>query len=254
MITISEPELVHEIPYRNSGSKRPRNCRLPVFTVRYRSTGPQPTFLACADLQGREADARQNRLLGESAADEIKSLQKSGVLPELDLCFLCGDFYDYPDLRKLGGTGDVTAAFNSLSTIAWQTFAVLGNHDEVNVGELVPDVRILDGEIARPGSLTIGGVCGVIGNPAKNQRKTDEEFLAALEFATGSQTDVVLLHQGPQAANAHPPLFDPVHEYLQTRKELLVLYGHNHADEPFHVSGQNLYCNVHERMLVFLPA
>ena len=252
MITVNETKLVHEIRYRNSGSKQPRNCRLPVFTVRYRSTGPRPTFLACADLQGREADARQNRLLGESAADEIK-LQKSGVLPELDLCLLCGDFYDYPDLRKLGGTGDVTAALNALSATAWQTFAVLGNHDAVNGGELAPDVRILDGEIARPSSLTIGGVCGIIGNPAKNQRKTGEEFLVALQLATRSQTNVLLLHQGPQGAIADPLMADPVHEYLQTRKELLVLFGHKHWDEPFHASGQNLYCNVHERILVFLP-
>jgi Icc-related predicted phosphoesterase len=221
--------------------------------VRYRSKGPQPTFLACADLQGREADARQNRLLGESAADEIKSLQELGVLPQLDLCLLCGDFYDYPDLRKLGGTGDVTAALNALSSTAWQTFAVLGNHDEVNVGQLVADVRILDGKIARPGSFTLGGVCGIIGNPAKNQRKTDEEFLAALQYATGSQTNVLLLHQGPQGASAHPPVFDPVHDYLQTRKELLVLFGHKHWDEPFHAAGQNLYCNVHERIVVFVP-
>lgn len=253
MEIVGEPTLIHEIPYRNSGSKRPRNCRLPVLVVWYRSTGPRPTFVACADLQGREADARRNRLLGESAAEEIKQLQKSGVLPDLDLCLLCGDFFDYPDLRKLGGTGDVTSALNALSTTAWQTFAVLGNHDEVNVGELVPDVRILDGEIARLSSLTIGGVGGVIGNPTKNQRKTDEDFLVALQIATGSAVNVLLLHQGPQEANKILPVSDPIDDFLQTRKQLLVLFGHRPWDEPFLVAGQNLYCNVHERIMVFLP-
>jgi Icc-related predicted phosphoesterase len=175
------------------------------------------------------------------------------VLPDLDLCLLCGDFFDYPDLRKLGGTGDVTSALNALSTTAWQTFAVLGNHDEVNVGELVPEVRILDGEIAKPSSLTIGGVSGVIGNPTKNQRKTEEEFLVALQIATGSAVNVLLLHQGPQDAIKILPVFDPIHDFLQTRKELLVLFGHRHRDEPFLADGQNLYCNVHERIMVFVP-
>lgn len=253
MFKISEPTLIHEIPYRNSGSKRPRNCRLPVFVVRYRHSGPQPTFLACADLQGRERDAGRNRLLGESAAEEIRALQERGDLPDLDLCLLCGDFYDYPDLRKLGGTGDVTPALNALSTIAWQACVVLGNHDELQPDELLPDVRILDGEIARTNSLTIGGVSGVIGNPAKNQRKTQEEFLAALEFATGQAVNVLLLHQGPDRANGSSPAHDPIHEYLQTQRDLLVLFGHRHWDEPFWVEGSTLYCNVHERIVVFCP-
>lgn len=253
MIIVGEPTLIHEIPYRNSGAKRPRNCRLPVLVVKYQSTGPRPTFFACADLQGREADAGTNRLLGESAADELKLLQKSGELPDLDLCLLCGDFFDYPDLRKLGGTGDVTSVLNALSTTAWQTFAVLGNHDEVKLGELVPDVRILDGEIASPSSMTIGGVSGVIGNPKKNQRKTDEEFLVALQIATGSAVNVLLLHQGPQEAKKFLPVSDPIDDFLQTRKELLVLFGHRPWDEPFLVARQNLYCNVHERIMVFVP-
>lgn len=253
MIEIGVPTLVHELPFRNSGSKGPRNCRLPVWKVCYRASGPQPTFVAMADLQGREADAAKNRLLGEAAADDIKSLQKSGALPKLDLCLLCGDFYDYPDLRKLGGTGDVTSALNALSTTAWQTFAVLGNHDEVDIGRLLPDVRILDGEIARPHSFKIAGVSGIIGNPAKNQRKTEEEFLAAVELCTGSTVNVLLLHQGPIGARGDSPGFDPIHDHLQTCQNLLVLFGHKHWDEPFHSDGRNLYCNVHERVLVFVP-
>jgi len=51
------------------------------------------------------AEGPANRLVGEYVAEEIAVLQETGELPAFELCLLCGDFYDYPDLRKLGQGG-----------------------------------------------------------------------------------------------------------------------------------------------------
>ena len=253
MMICSEPELICEIPYRTSSSGGPRNRRLPVYTVRYRNPGGnEPTFLATADLQGRET-APANRLLGEFVAAEIARLQETKRLPQFDLCLLCGDFYDYPELHKLGGTGDVTSAFNALSHTAGETLAVLGNHDEIKERELSTNVRVLDAEICRTRSFTVGGVSGIIGNPRRNNRKTAAEFLAAIDLCTDRRVNVLLLHQGPQGGGADQPGLELINEVMQTRRDLLILCGHCHWDEPFFQEGENLFCNVDSRVLVFLP-
>lgn len=254
MITVENPVLVHEIAYRSSGSSSPRDLTLQISTVRYTSTGDvAPAFLATADLQGREKHSG-NRLLGELAAEEIVALQQLNVLPQFDFCFLCGDFYDYPDLRKLGGTGDVTIAINALSQTASRTFAVLGNHDEVQGSNLHPEVTVLDGNVMKIESLTIGGVSGVVGDPKRNNRKREDEFLAAVERCSNSKTDILLLHQGPKGPTEAERGFDALNDLLRKRAELLVVFGHCHWPQPFHPEGRNLFCNVDARMLAFIPA
>lgn len=201
MFVVDEPTLVHEIAYRSSGSTAPRELTLEIHTVRYRyGRGPAPTFLATADLQGRES-GEGNRLLGELAAEEIIALQELGELPAFDLCILCGDFYDYPDFRKLGGTGDVTPALNALSHTASETFVVLGNHDEIDAHDLRTKITVLDGDVATTDTFTIGGISGIIGNPRKNNRKSESDFLSAIDKCSNSSTDLLLLHQGPQGSS-----------------------------------------------------
>ncbi len=198
MFVVDDPTLIHQIAYRSSGSSAPRDLTLEIHSVRYRSDrGYAPKFLAMGDLQGRET-GDSNRLLGELAADEIIALQELGVLPSFDMCLLCGDFFDYPDLRKLGGTGDVTPALNALSFTASETFAVLGNHDEVDIHDLRPEITLLDGDVATTDTFTIGGVSGIIGSPRRNNRKTETGFLSALDRCSNARTDLLLLHQGPQ--------------------------------------------------------
>jgi len=254
MITVEEPTLLHEIEYRSSGSSSPRDLTLGISTVRYTTTNKfAPSFLAAADLQGREKHD-SNRLLGELAAEEIIALQELEVLPQFDFCTLCGDFYDYPDLRKLGGTGDVTSAINALSETASKTYAVLGNHDEVQENELRPEVQILDGDVAKTDSFTIGGVSGVVGDPKRNNRKTEAEFLAAVQRCSNSRTDILLLHQGPEGPTEAERGLGAVNDVLKKRSNLLVMFGHCHWSQPFHSEGRNLFCNVDARILAFLPA
>jgi len=253
MLTIDKLELLHEVYYSSSGSNSPRELTLGISIVRYSNKGgPTPTFLVSGDLQGRESN-ESNRLLGELVADEIEALQELELLPPFDFCSLCGDFYDYPDLSKLGGTGDVTSALNALSRCATNTFAVLGNHDEVDLGQLSSRVQILDGEVVKTKSFVIGGVSGIIGNPKRNNRKTEPEFLEALQKVSGSKTDIVMLHQGPEGATDACHGLKLINEVLLNRSDLLVLFGHCHWEEPFHHEGNNLFCNVDARMLAFLP-
>jgi 3',5'-cyclic-AMP phosphodiesterase len=253
MFTVDEPTLVHEIAYRSSGSSAPRNLTLQIHTVRYRSPCKNaPTFLATADLQGRETGV-QNRLLGELLAEEVAILQELQELPTFDLCVLCGDFYDYPDLRKLGGTGDVTSVLNALSQTANQTFAVLGNHDEVNADDLKSNITLLDGNVVKTDTFTIGGVSGIIGSSGRNNRKSESEFLVAVDQCSTSRTNLLLLHQGPKGATDEARGLDLINARLQRRANLLVLFGHCHWPFPFVMEGKNLFCNVDARVLAFIP-
>jgi 3',5'-cyclic-AMP phosphodiesterase len=253
MFSVDEPTLVHEIAYRSSGSSAPRDLTLQIHTVRYRSQFKDaPTFLATADLQGREIGV-QNRLLGELLAEEIAILQELQELPAFDLCVLCGDFYDYPDLRKLGGTGDVTSVLNALSQTAAQTFAVLGNHDEVNAPGLKSNITVLDGDVVNTGTFTIGGVSGIIGSSSRNNRKTELDFLAAVDQCSTSRTNLLLLHQGPKGTTDAARGLDLINSRLQRRSNLLVLFGHCHWPFPFQTEGRNLFCNVDARVLAFIP-
>jgi len=253
MFTVHETELIHEIAYRSSGRSAPRELTLQVSTVRYDSGGRgSPTFAAIADLQGREI-APTNRLLGERVADDIIALQELELLPRLDLCLLCGDFFDYPDLRKLGGTGNVTNALNALSRIANETFVVLGNHDEVTNDSLPPTIRILDGDTAKTDSFVISGVSGIIGNPKRNNRKLESDFIKAVERCSAANTDVLLLHQGPAGPDDGYKGLAIINDCLRKRSGLLTLFGHCHWRKPFHAEGSNLFGNVDARALIFIP-
>jgi 3',5'-cyclic-AMP phosphodiesterase len=253
MFSVDEPTLLHEIAYRSSGSSAPRDLTLQIHTVRYRSHCKNaPTFLATADLQGRETGA-QNRLIGELLAEEILILQELQELPAFELCVLCGDFYDYPDLRKLGGTGDVTSVLNALSQTAAQTFAVLGNHDEVNPDDLQANITVLDGDVVHTSTFTIGGVSGIIGSSSRNNRKTESDFLAAVDHCSTSRTNLLLLHQGPKGKADEARGLDLINSRLLKRSDLLVLFGHCHWPFPFQTEGRNLFCNVDARVLAFIP-
>jgi|TARA_R110000851_G_scaffold95521_1_gene207502 hypothetical protein len=91
-----------------------------------------------SDLQGREAGG-QNRLLGVSVAEALVGLSREGLIPAPDAVFLCGDLYDYPDCHKRGGTGPVDEVFQAFSAMTPEVVGVLGNHDQMEYPEALPD-------------------------------------------------------------------------------------------------------------------
>ncbi|MCI0680990.1 MAG: hypothetical protein L0Y71_02705 [Gemmataceae bacterium] len=202
---------------------------------------------------GRRRRAGRNRLVGELVADEIAVLQEFGDIPRIDLCLLCGDFYDYPDLRKLGGTGDVTPVLNAMSRIAARTVAVLGNHDEVANDQLAGSITILDDDVISTDSFVIGGVSGIVGDAARHQRRSEADFVKAVQRCAAARIQILMLHQGPQGPSDAYRGLSPINALLQARSGLLVLFGHCYWPDPFHIEGRNLFCNVDGRVLLFIP-
>ena len=112
---------------------------------------------------------------------------------------LAGDFYTVPALDKRGGTGDVTDVWRALGEcFAW----VAGNHDlfgDRNIWRhsFVPPLYYLDGETIEVDGIKIGGICGIIGNPSRPQRRTEDDDLRTLEELLSQLLDVLLMHEGP---------------------------------------------------------
>jgi 3',5'-cyclic-AMP phosphodiesterase len=246
------PELVHVVSYRTSGTEQPAVRTLEFSVVRYVPETPLAMcFVATADLQGRERGP-ENRLLGEFVAEELAALTESSTIPRPSFCCLCGDFYDYPDLHKRGGTGDVTSVLNAFARCVGPTLAVLGNHDELH-GTLHPEVQLLDGQIRSVAGVRIGGVSGIVGNPERNQRKTEGAFLRSLESVLNAEPEIVLLHQGPEGPTERFRGWGTLNATLEYASNRLVLFGHCHWPEPFFAESGNLYANVDSRVLIFVP-
>ena len=250
MFTVSSMEVVQALGYLTSGSDRPVGRTLEFLLVRYRSAEVSARFAVTADLQGRERE-KANRLLGCRVAEELLTLQKQGIAPPLDFCALCGDFYDYPDCHKRGGTGDVSNVLNAFGVVA-PTFAVLGNHDEV-LGVLDPIVRILEGSSVTIGGVKLGGVGGIVGDPKKNQRKSEADFLDAVMQVLSERPNLLLLHAGPEGPTERHRGWGELNGLLSLANDLLVVFGHTRWPEPLHTENSNLFCNVDGRVLIFVP-
>jgi len=193
-----EGQPFHEISYKSSGpSGKIRNSSLPFFraTVDKLPTGIS-SIVVTSDLQGREKNGT-NRLLGELVAEELSLLQELEEIPRVNLVILAGDLYDYPDCRKLGGTGDVTSVWNAFAHRFEQVVGVYGNHDTVIEEQLNKNVNILDCTSETFIDLKIGGISGIIGRIDRNQRKSEEHFKNELIKLITKKNDINVLHQGP---------------------------------------------------------
>jgi len=207
-------------------------------------------IVATSDLQGREI-GEENRLVGEAVAEELKLLAEIDEIPAIASILLAGDLYDYPDLRKVGGTGDVTPVWNAFARISPIVVGVHGNHDKVREADMVSNTYVLDGEIRKILGLRIGGISGIIGREDRNQRKSERNFEKILKNALTESTQVMLMHQGPddpindQMGNAM------IREYMESKKgSALVVFGHCHWDTPIIDVGNNQVLNVDNRVVV----
>jgi len=254
-ITRVEQSPFHTLSHRTSGSKgEPRRNRLPFY--RAYATGLPPgmeAMVLTADLQGRE-NGGKNRLLGESVAETLSALSEQGIIPPLGAVVLCGDLFDYPDCHKRGGTGPVDEVFHAFSRITPRVIGVLGNHDELSNPEALPgNVRVLDGQVAHLSGLLVGGVGGIVGNPQRHQRRTEDDFLAAMESVTDKKPDLLLLHQGPDAPNNGQRGDTSIALSLVTGFAGLTVFGHTQWYWPWLVPmGAGQVLNVDARVVVVL--
>lgn len=250
-------EAFHTLPYKTASSRGiPEPKQLQFFQAYSEGLPPNISSLVLtSDLQGREI-GQKNRLLGCALSGELEALHRQGVIPYPCLVAVCGDLYEYPDCHKRGGTGPVDEVFFALSSICDQVVGVLGNHDELTdpISSLPPNVSILDGETKTALGICVGGVGGVIGDPKRHLRRTEEAFLQQLESVTAAAPDLLLLHQGPD----DPATFrkgDPsVRLSLETGYAGLTVFGHTRwSDSPLIHLGDGQALNVDGRVVVVTP-
>jgi len=246
-----EQEPFHELRYRTAGRKgKIVKKNLPFIKVKVdRLPNEISSFIATSDLQGRAIE-KENRLLGEAVADELKLLSELKEIPKVDFIVLAGDLYEYIDCRKLGGTGDVTDVWNSFANNFEYVTGVHGNHDKVIKEKLKPNVFILDGSSISLKNIRFGGVSGIVGRPDRNQRKEEAEFEKSL--INVSKNNIIVLHDSPNLESE--PLNKGnlmIRNILEKKGQSIVICGHRYWEKPLATIGKNQVLNVDSRVFLF---
>jgi Icc-related predicted phosphoesterase len=240
------PDPIAEIRFLNAG-KRPGQFyedRLPILDAIVDALPAElDALIATADLQGRErfqdSPGGPLRLLGEVLPERLVR----EVLPGLGLhrpdrigVLLAGDFYTVPALDKRGGTGDVTSVWHAFGNVFRWVAGVAGNHDTFGDGSRARPrfplgLHYLDADRAAIDGLSIAGIGGIIGDPARLHRRLEDDFLEALELLLCDETDILLMHDGPDGGDGlrGSPRIRDVIERMQPE---LVVRGHAHWDQP----------------------
>lgn len=220
-------------------------------------------IIATADLQGREtfgeAKGAGLRLLGE-----VLPLKLSGaILPEIGLTnpgsigvFLVGDLYAVPGLEKRGGIGDVTSVWRAFGEVFAWVAGVAGNHDAYGPDVHAPprfggNLHYLDGGRTKVADLNIAGIGGIIGSPERPRRRSEGDYLNVLADVLEDETDVLLLHDGPDDPYGGQRGSSAMREVIEVFKPKLVIRGHSQWREPLvELSGGVQVLNVDSRIIV----
>lgn len=243
---------VHEIRCLNAG-RNPGHFaeeRIPVLTgVVSGLPDGIDALVVTSDLQAREtfhdACGLPPRLLGEAVAERLAG----EWLPDWGLphaartgIVLAGDFWTEPALDARGGIGDVTPVWRAFGRhFAWVA-GVAGNHDAFGREPGAPprfngNLHFVDGRRECLDGLSVAGVSGIIGNPRKPWRRTDEDYLEAVERVLRDSTqpdpiDILILHDGPDVLLHGFKGWASVRVLIENHPPRLVIRGHDHWPEP----------------------
>jgi len=244
-----ELEPWNRIPYLDAGRGGvPVERQLPVLrgTVDALQGGVEALVVA-SDLQGREPPRPWAqgplRLLGCQVAEALEGWCRDGGLPPADRVgvILCGDLYAHPELAKRGTHGDVRGVWRAFAERFRWVAGVAGNHDvfgdQVHRSERRPlegvaRAHFLDGTTVALDGLRIGGVSGVIGKPTRLFRRTESDYLAAVERVLDDGVDILALHDGPDFPSMGLLGIPRVRAILDRRPPVLVVRGHCFWKEP----------------------
>lgn len=264
------PEPLAEVPYLNAGRGAGDfyEDRLPILEATVdRLPDGTAAILATGDLQFRErfkdSDGGPLRLLGEVLPQRLRrEILPLCPLPpgQVGVC-LAGDFYTVPALDKRGGSGDVTNVWDAFAESFDWVAGVAGNHDTFGPSTKPPAwlrnlqrVRYLDGDCARHAELKFGGVGGIIGNPRKPQRRTETDYLHALESVLLESPDILLMHDGPNGSEKQRGSRS-IRETIEQVRPLFIIRGHAHWDEPLAMlENGTQVLNVDARLVVLRRA
>ncbi len=245
-LTSIDREPIHEIRYRvvKSAGMLVVEDTLPIYTGTAADfPSSLDALILTSDLQGVEiADSGNTpRLIGEvliedlevMALEQFSSTERIGVV-------LAGDLFVRQQLDKRGGKGDVRHVWESFRDSFKWVAGVAGNHDRfgerwpADFEEFKSHERIyyLDGETKEIDGLHIGGISGVIGNPDKIFRRTEEDFAGTINKLLKQRPDILVLHEGPDHPDADCPGSAAIRSALEQSPTTTVICGHKYWDGP----------------------
>ena len=191
-------------------------------------------LVIASDLQGVAplmANGGAAALVGEVLAEQLVMLASRNEIPPLSKLgvVLAGDLFSAPAANQRGASGDVRSVWRAFAgTHRWVT-GVTGNHD--TFGD-EPPKTLLDGNCVEFDGLRIGGVGGIIGDPAKPARREEKEFLRALQKVLSEKPQMLVLHHGPDANRGELRGHEAIRQALDRSGELPVICGHVYWPEP----------------------
>lgn len=264
IVSIS-PETILEIPFLNAGKGQGAFYvdHLPVLTAEVDELPPSlDAVVATADLQGRERfeemEGGPPRLLGEvlpkRMAEEV--LPPLGIAAERTAVVMAGDFYTVPGLDKRGGSGDVTRVWTAFGQHFKWAAGVPGNHDTFGKSihpatRLAHNLHYIDNDRVTVDGIRIAGLGGIIGNPRRPHRRTDQEFAKCLDDLLNEPNDLVVMHDGPDVPTAGLRGSSLIRHALERRQPTLVVRGHAYWKQPlFQLDQGTTILNVDSRVVI----
>jgi Icc protein len=250
--------LIREVHYLNAASRGSTEVeRLPVARGALAAplAAELDALIVCSDLQGIVPGPQgRSELLGVQVAAVLEQLAVDGAIPPAARSgvILAGDLYSVPAANKRGGYGDVAEVWAAFAErFAWVA-GVAGNHDDVSgVARLGERVHLLDGAVAEPDGLRIGGVSGIIGNPRKPGRRSEADQLRAIERTIGCGLDLLVLHEGPRGGDKQPG--NPaIRAAIEAGGVGLTICGHDHWRVPLAAHARGQILNVDARVVVLV--
>lgn len=248
-----DPQPFARLAYLNAGKRGGSvNASLPwLLGVAHTSAASHlDALLITSDLQGvvRDWHTGHTRLLGEAVAGQYLTLAQEGLCadPARVGVILAGDLYAAPGGDIRGASGPVEGVWRAFAAhFAWAV-GVVGNHDTIT--EPLPEnAHLLDLDYAPLSGLEIAGLGGVIGDPRKPQRRSEQDYLAGVEVLLAGQPDVLVLHT--------PPHLSAAQRGEERLKPLLAGYGglmvcgHIHWDAALAGLGAGQVLNVEGRVV-----
>ncbi|MBD0265784.1 MAG: metallophosphoesterase [Tolypothrix sp. Co-bin9] len=231
---------IHQIPFITAASSGVGMVDkvLPILPAQVDSLPPGlEAIIATSDLQGR--DPNNQRLLGHIVAEELEVLAEQGKIPppKTTGIILAGDFYAKIDKR--GGVGDVREVWQAFSRRFRWVVGVGGNHDSFgktpeNIIEFQNEqgIHYLDGNSISVDDIRIAGISGIIGKNNKPFRRLEKDFIKAIKDIVKELPNILILHEGPNDAEAKLMGNESIRAELATASDLLVICGHSHWKVP----------------------
>jgi 3',5'-cyclic-AMP phosphodiesterase len=259
-IAALDAALIREIHYLNASSRH-AGTDVEALPVMRGSLGAPlgaelDALIVCSDLQGVVPGPQgRSELLGVQVAAVLEELALDQVIPPAPRTgvILAGDLYCVAAANKRGGYGDVSNVWGAFAgRFAW-VVGVAGNHDDVsNVAQLGAKVHLLDGDVATPGGLRVGGVGGIVGNPRKPGRRSETDQLRAIGRVLDQGVDILLLHEGPHGEDDGQRGNGAIRAAIEGGGVGLTICGHDHWRVPLAAHRHGQILNVDARVVVLI--